>query len=102
MLHPSTTDNLRKAAIGSYGIILSLLGCLDNGLAIKRLVDKIIDSCKFSSSARAEYSPSFWKGDNVINLREDILINRIRYSLTTLEDRTRENFLDKAAKALEK
>ncbi|GJJ08366.1 hypothetical protein Clacol_002580 [Clathrus columnatus] len=83
--HPSVTDNLRKASNGSYGIILSLLGCLDNGLAIKRLVDKIIDSC-----------------DHVINLREDILVNRIQYSLTTLEDKSREVFLEKAAKALEK
>ncbi|KAF8525934.1 inositol hexakisphosphate-domain-containing protein [Hysterangium stoloniferum] len=83
--HPSLAENLRKATNGNYGIILSLLGCLDNGLAAKRLVDKVIDSC-----------------DHVINLREDILINRIKYSLTTLEDKSRETYLDKAAQALEK
>lgn len=31
--------------MGNYGIILSLLGCLDDGLKAKRLVDKVIDSC---------------------------------------------------------
>jgi hypothetical protein len=31
--------------MGSYGIILSLLGCLDDGLKAKKLVDKVIDSC---------------------------------------------------------
>jgi len=45
LAHPAQTDNLRKAAHGNYGIILSLLGCLENGLAVKRLVDKVIDSC---------------------------------------------------------
>src|SRR5579863_10685761 len=42
----SLLDNLRKAHMGSYGIILSLLGMLDNGLKTKKLVDKVIDSCK--------------------------------------------------------
>ena len=32
--------------MGNYGIILSLLGCLDHGLKAKKLVDKVIDSCK--------------------------------------------------------
>jgi hypothetical protein len=32
--------------MGNYGIILSLLGCLDDGLQAKKLVDKVIDSCK--------------------------------------------------------
>ncbi|KAF8577784.1 hypothetical protein K439DRAFT_1417887 [Ramaria rubella] len=82
--HPSLMDNLRKASHGNYGIILSLLGCLDNGLSAKRLVDKVIDSC-----------------DHVLNLREDILLNRIKFSLTTMEDREREVHLHKAAKALE-
>ncbi|KIJ51469.1 hypothetical protein M422DRAFT_157971 [Sphaerobolus stellatus SS14] len=85
LAHPTHTDNLRKASHGNYGIILSLLGCLDNGLSVKRLVDKVIDSC-----------------DHVVNLREDILINRIKFSLTTMEDKKREVYLDKAAKALEK
>jgi hypothetical protein len=38
-------DDLCKAHMGHYGIILSLLGCLDDGLKAKKLVDKVIDSC---------------------------------------------------------
>jgi hypothetical protein len=34
--------------MGNYGVILSLLGCLEQGLQAKRLVDRIIDSCAFS------------------------------------------------------
>ncbi|KZT29832.1 hypothetical protein NEOLEDRAFT_1174835 [Neolentinus lepideus HHB14362 ss-1] len=79
-------DKLRKAHMGNYSVILSLLGCLDNGLAAKKLVDRVIDSC-----------------DHVTNLREDILAHRIRYSLTTtLAEGSREEFLDKAVRSLEK
>ena len=42
----SLLDDLRKAHMGNYGIILSLLGLLDDGLKAKKLVDKVIDSCK--------------------------------------------------------
>jgi len=38
-------EDLRKAHMGQYGMILSLLGCLDDGLKAKKLVDKVIDSC---------------------------------------------------------
>jgi len=43
-------------------------------------------------------------GDHVRNLREDILIHRLNYSLTTLDtdEGVREEYLDKAAQALEK
>ena len=52
-------DDLRKAHMGNYGMILSLLGCLDDGLKAKKLVDKVIDSCaclihKFSVCALIE------------------------------------------------
>lgn len=30
--------------MGNYGVILSLLGCLDQGLQAKRLVDRVIDA----------------------------------------------------------
>jgi hypothetical protein len=56
--HPSLMDNLRKASHGNYGIILSLLGCLDNGLAVKRLVDKVIDSCMYASTKSATFPSS--------------------------------------------
>ncbi|TFY82418.1 hypothetical protein EWM64_g1600 [Hericium alpestre] len=82
---PALLDNLRKAHMGNYGIILSLLGCLDHGLKAKKLVDSIIDAC-----------------DHVVNLREDILIHRIHYSLTTLDESNREESLQKAVKSLEK
>ncbi|OBZ72108.1 Paladin [Grifola frondosa] len=86
LTQPTLLDNLRKAHMGNYGVILSLLGCLDHGLKAKKLVDRIIDSC-----------------DHVTNLREDIFTHRVRYSLTTtMEDSERENFLSKAVKSLEK
>jgi hypothetical protein len=44
-------DDLRKAHMGNYGMILSLLGCLDDGLKAKKLVDKVIDSCACLSHA---------------------------------------------------
>ena len=44
---PTLLDNLRKAHLGNYGIILSLLGCLDRGLEAKKLIDRIVDSCKW-------------------------------------------------------
>lgn len=46
---PSLMDNLRKAHAGNYGIILSLLGCLDRGVSTKQLVDRVIDSCELFS-----------------------------------------------------
>lgn len=43
-------------------------------------------------------------GDQVRNLREDILIYRLKYSLTTsdTDEALREEYLDKALKAIEK
>jgi hypothetical protein len=43
-------------------------------------------------------------GDHVRNLREDILIHRLNYSLTTMDtdEELREQYLDKAVQALEK
>ena len=47
-------------------------------------------------------NPSYLKGDHVVNLREDVLMHRIRYSLTTLDESSRELSLEKAVRALEK
>ena len=44
MAQPALLENLRKAHLGNYGVILSLLGCLDRGLQAKKLVDRIIDA----------------------------------------------------------
>ncbi|KAG7089324.1 hypothetical protein E1B28_011021 [Marasmius oreades] len=85
MSNPTLLDNLRKAHMGSYGIILSLLGCLEHGVRAKKLADKVIDA-----------------NDHVLNLREDILIARLRYSLTTMEEEKGQVFFERAGKALEK
>jgi hypothetical protein len=47
MTQPALLDNLRKAHMGNYGVILSLLGCLDHGLQPKRLVYRVIDAGAF-------------------------------------------------------
>lgn len=44
MSQPALLENLRKAHMGNYGVILSLLGCLDHGLQAKKLVDRVIDA----------------------------------------------------------
>ena len=43
---PHLLEQLRKAHMGNYQIVLSLLSSLDNGRAIKRLVDTVIDACE--------------------------------------------------------
>ncbi|KAJ3567855.1 hypothetical protein NP233_g6086 [Leucocoprinus birnbaumii] len=85
MSQPTLLESLRKAHQGNYGIILSLLGCLDHGLRAKKLVDKVIDTA-----------------DQVTNLREEILTYRLKYSLTSMGDEEGEELLNKAVKALEK
>lgn len=82
---PVLTDNLRKALMGTYSLILSLLGCLDHGPAVKKLVDAVIDDC-----------------DHVVNLREQILVHRTKYSLTSMDDKSRNEHLQSAIKAMEK
>lgn len=49
MTQPTLLDNLRKAHMGNYGAILSLLGCLDHGLQSKKLVDRVIDDSAYRS-----------------------------------------------------
>lgn len=101
---PDLLNNLRKAHMGSYGIILSLLGCLEQGLMAKKLVDRVIDSCKRYSSGFFDFEVTTSSvGDQVTNLREDIFVHRIRYSLTSsMDEDERDIFLDKAVRALEK
>lgn len=45
---------------------------------------------------------TFRTADQVTNLREDILIHRLKYSMTSMEEDQGEDFLRKAVKALEK
>jgi len=50
MTQPTLLENMRKAHLGNYGVILSLLGCLDHGLQAKRLVDRVIDASAYIPS----------------------------------------------------
>ena len=51
---------------------------------------------------RRIHTLTFCKADHVTNLREDILIHRLKYSMTTIDDANGEDFIGKGAKALEK
>jgi len=85
MSQPTLQSNLQNALRGNYSVILSLLGIIDNGYSVKRLVDRIIDSA-----------------DQVVNLREEILTGRIRYSVSIGDNERRSEWINKSAKALEK
>ncbi|KAF5367062.1 hypothetical protein D9758_003884 [Tetrapyrgos nigripes] len=63
---PTLLESLRKALLGNYGVILSLLGCLEDGVRAKRGVDRVLEA-----------------NDHVVNLRESILIHRVKYALAT-------------------
>ncbi|GAA5826021.1 hypothetical protein JCM11251_000094 [Rhodosporidiobolus azoricus] len=62
-------ENLRSALLGNFEIILSLLSCLDNAASTKAIVDAIVDAT-----------------DAMVNLRESILIHRVRYASHALTD----------------
>jgi hypothetical protein len=47
MVKPALLESLRKAYMGNYGVIQSLLGVLDHGVQSKRLVDRVIDTGEF-------------------------------------------------------
>lgn len=49
--NPALLEQLRKAHMGNYQIVLSLLSSLDSGKQIKRLVDEVIDNCTFAVHA---------------------------------------------------
>ncbi|KAK4685163.1 hypothetical protein P7C73_g4998, partial [Tremellales sp. Uapishka_1] len=81
---PTILDQLRKAHMGNYQIVLSLLSSLDNGREMKRLVDRVIDAC-----------------DAVVNLRENVIEHRIKYSMAAMDDKARQTSLDRAIRSLE-
>lgn len=58
-------NDLRNAVLGNYQCILQLTSVINNGTKIKRIVDDAINKC-----------------DRLINLREEILIYRVSYSVT--------------------
>ena len=108
MTQPTLLENLRKAYMGNYGVILSLLVCLDQGLHAKKLVDRVIDASMLFSlffaflHVSVDRQSLILAADQVTNLREDILIYRLKYSLTTMDEAKGEDFLNKATKSLEK
>ncbi|KAI9144841.1 inositol hexakisphosphate-domain-containing protein [Paraphysoderma sedebokerense] len=57
-------DNLKNAVLGNYQFIQDLARVLENGHSTKKLLDEIINRC-----------------DTVINLREDILMHRIKHTV---------------------
>ena len=69
--------------MGNYQIVLSLLSSLDHGREMKRLVDHVIDTC-----------------DAVVNLRENVLEYRIKYSVVATDDKHRQAVLDKAVRSV--
>ncbi|PWN50330.1 hypothetical protein IE53DRAFT_369000 [Violaceomyces palustris] len=83
--HPSLLESLRSANLGDYGVIRQLCGLLDEGLENKAVVDAAIDSCS-----------------HVLNLRENILLERLRYSTDAMDEAAASMHLEKAVKALEK
>lgn len=104
LTQPSLLENLRKAFLGNYSPILSLLGCLDDGFEAKKLADKMIDACESSlPPSCVGNTRQTGAGDHVVNLREEIFKNRVKYSVTsTLDETSREEFLDHAIKGLER
>ncbi|WWC93062.1 uncharacterized protein L201_008027 [Kwoniella dendrophila CBS 6074] len=81
---PTLLEQLRKAHMGAYQIVQSLLSSLDHGRLMKRLVDTVIDNC-----------------DAVINLRENVIEHRIKYSVASMDNKSRQVYLDKALRSLE-
>lgn len=69
--------------MGNYQIVLSLLSSLDHGRELKRLVDMIIDDC-----------------DSVVNLRENVIEYRIKYSVASRDDPNGSWYLDKAVRSV--
>jgi hypothetical protein len=71
---------------------------------VKRLADRVIDSCTFLISLHFIYSHStFSSGDQIKHLREEILIQRVRYSVVKGDSKREEpDLLAKTVRALEK
>jgi hypothetical protein len=103
LTQPGLLDNLRKGFLGNYSSILSLLGCLDDGFEAKRLADRVIDACKSALLHCVGSAHQMRAGDHVVNLREDIFKNRVKYSVTsTTNEGPREESLNHAIKGLER
>ncbi|KAI8579918.1 hypothetical protein K450DRAFT_187884 [Umbelopsis ramanniana AG] len=82
-------DALRQAIMGNYTSIVALSSTLESGSYSKKLLDEIID-----------------RSDAVVNLREDILMNRIRQTTVSSNqqeyDPNNNEYLAKALAGLER
>jgi hypothetical protein len=52
--NPVLLEELRKAHMGNYQMVLSLISSLDHGKQMKQLVDEVVDSCKYPVVTRRE------------------------------------------------
>lgn len=60
----SRVDDLKNAILGNYQVIMKLSSVLEQGTEDKRLLDLLVNRC-----------------DHLVNIREEILINRAKYSV---------------------
>ncbi|KAI9486886.1 MAG: inositol hexakisphosphate-domain-containing protein [Benjaminiella poitrasii] len=82
----SLIENLKEAIMGNYNMITSLTAVLDSGNFSKKMLDEIID-----------------RSDAVINLREDILMNRIKQTTQqTSGYESKSSYISKAASGLQR
>lgn len=93
--YPPLLESLRKAHMGNYQVVLSLLSSLDNGREVKRLVDALIDTCGFPFAIVSDET-----GDSVVNLREAVVEHRIKYSVAAMDDHDRQVWLDRALRSV--
>jgi hypothetical protein len=99
-------ENLKEAIIGNYYPVVSLISVLEHGSYCKRLLDKIIDQCrlqtKHSCVALTGFSSSSI-ADAVVNIRDDILLNRIKQTTQGSSDYRKESsYLSKALLGLQR
>jgi hypothetical protein len=58
--NPALLEQLRKAHMGNYQLVLSLLSSLDHGRQMKRVVDAIIDNCESVARRLANDQVTRW------------------------------------------
>ncbi|KAF7727042.1 hypothetical protein EC973_008089 [Apophysomyces ossiformis] len=81
----SLIESLKDAIMGNYQCVVSLTSLLDSGTFSKKMLDEVVD-----------------RSDAVINLREDILMNRIRQTTWSGYENTRNTPLAKALAGLQR
>lgn len=100
---PVLLDQLQAALDGRYDLVLSLLPSLESGQSSKQLVDAIVDSCARSACANLIVDQHLLRtGDQVVHLRHDILVNRLRYASNAPSDDEKKQIISRANKGLER